>query len=70
MWHKDEEIANNNDEGTHIKINSENNLLYGFFFSGDIQAPDGQLSVLLGGEDGLVSDIFLQVVVHGRGGSE
>ena len=41
-----------------------------FFFSGDIQAPDGQLGVLLGGEDGLVSDIVLQVVVHGRGGSE
>ena len=37
-----------------------------FFFSGDLQAPDGQL----GGEDGLVSDIVLQVVVHGRGGSE
>ena len=40
------------------------------FFSGDIQAPDGQLGVLLGGEDGLVSDIVLQVVVHGHGGSE
>ena len=38
-----------------------------FFFSGDIQAPDGQLGVLLGGEDGLVSDIVHQVIVHGRG---
>ena len=41
-----------------------------FFFSGDIQAPDGQLGVLLGVGDGLVSDIVLQVVVHGRGDSE
>ena len=49
------EIADNNDAGTRIKINSENDFLC-FFFSGDIQLEGGVVAGLHDVDHGLVGD--------------